>query len=136
MDVLSALKDLRDELDAGTEPSKAVSYSAAEWEVPETTLRARFERAYNTTPENYTTPKTPNLADIVQAALTKEAAKYTLTPLGQKMVGTRFFTESQWWLLVAVTPTNIVAVRADSGKIWNFPGRQNKILTQLMKKAA
>ena len=67
--------------------------------------------------------------------MAKEAARWALSPSSARVVGTRFFRNSEWYRFVAYTTSKkVVAVRESDCAVWELWG--NSQLTSILKQVA
>jgi hypothetical protein len=137
MNAIEAIADLKDEIEAGMETSKAVEYTARQHGTKPEVLRIRFERAHGSSPEAYRPRTAVSMQDLVQQTVAEEARKWRLSDHGQAALGTKFYADRQWWHFVAYADSRLHAVRADSAKVWVFQGGWLKdVLRQVDEKIA
>lgn len=141
--VAEAVKELRKEIEAGTEAAKAVREIAEEFELNPILLRRKFEESYHSTPEAHAErskdlPPLPTVSDLAMKEVERWVAQYN----GRlPETGCPFTLNGERYLFVVVdggcSKWGIKAIRVKDAARWQFTlSYWNRVAPQLKKVAA
>lgn len=121
-----ALKELHDELSAETctpdTVGDLVKQIADDHDVPEATLRLRYEKGYFMTPEEHVEKQMSRVkVDRLQEKIDEVAARYRIPDLAKKYIGRRFHIDGDYYRFICHTydrKHKVVAVKEGVLKEW------------------
>lgn len=136
IDMTAALDDLKAELQAGTEPAKALAYVAGEYGAKEDVLRARFERGTGKTVQAFAEVKI--VARDLLAEAEKKArdwsARCELPEWQKRTIGKPFWWKNEKHLFAGYVKGKygLRGVDVQTGRSWSMCGAAaDKIVAEL-----
>jgi hypothetical protein len=127
MAIMEAVADLKDELKAGTEVSKALTYISQEYGFREEVLRVRFEKAYGRSVEEQASTKI--VARDLVAEATEVARKFaercTLPEWQHRALGQTFYFDGEKFVFSAFVKGvwGLKAVKVSTGHLMQLRGK-------------
>jgi hypothetical protein len=128
MTIMEAVADLKAELEAGTEVSKAVAWASKEYGFREDVLRVRFQKAFGRTVEEQS--ETKIVARDLVAEATEVARNYAskcqLPDWQHRALGQTFYFDNEKFVFAAFLAGvwGLKAVKVETGHLMQLRGRK------------